>query len=248
MAVPPIPLRRNGEPAVAGADDAGETCRDRSRRTRCRPTASRVHALAATEAEPERTLDVQPPNTTGLDGERCRESLALVEDHLDAVGVDFYAQLFTIALESRELFGAGMAVQRSRLSARSVSTSAAPTTARPSSRTSRAWAATTASSASSTSTTARSARRWSWPSGGRWRPAGFPRFESAWIEAYDRIAAIMVGAARRDAVISPPWWDAEVVYHAHPRRPRDHAGPPAHRLPVPAGPVHLPTTPRRAKI
>jgi NAD(P)H-flavin reductase/hemoglobin-like flavoprotein len=35
----------------------------------------------------------------------------------------------------------------------------------------------------------------------------------AWTDLYDRSAAIMIGAAERDATHSPPWWLAEVVAH-----------------------------------
>jgi NAD(P)H-flavin reductase/hemoglobin-like flavoprotein len=39
------------------------------------------------------------------------------------------------------------------------------------------------------------------------------RRERAWRETFDAIATIMINGAEEDAVISPAWWDAEVVFH-----------------------------------
>lgn len=39
------------------------------------------------------------------------------------------------------------------------------------------------------------------------------RYEKAWLHTFDLIATTMVEATERDAVIAPPWWDGEVVFH-----------------------------------
>jgi NAD(P)H-flavin reductase len=44
------------------------------------------------------------------------------------------------------------------------------------------------------------------------------RFEQAWAVGYDVLARVAVAAAAEDALVAPPWWDAEVVFH---RRVRD---------------------------
>jgi NAD(P)H-flavin reductase/hemoglobin-like flavoprotein len=40
-----------------------------------------------------------------------------------------------------------------------------------------------------------------------------PRHERAWTEVFEAISTVMIHGAEEDAVISPAWWDAEVVFH-----------------------------------
>lgn len=257
--LPPLSRQHNGAGSVADAGEARDTRSGPAdgdispssgdRRPEQADGASSAGTAAGTEAEPERALESQPANTTGLDGEALRETLGLLEDHLDAVGTDFYAQLFAIAPEARELFGAGMAVQRSRLVGalvRIVGNADDRETLAPYleglGRDHRKFGVIDQHYAPVGTALVLAVRR---AIGDAWTP----RHEKAWVEAYDYIASVMVGAARRDAVISPPWWDAEVVYH---RRILDDLAimqvRPHTDYPYRPGQYAYLTTPRRPKI
>ncbi|WP_165358471.1 globin domain-containing protein [Haloactinopolyspora alba] len=193
--------------------------------------------------------EAQPRNTTGLDTEALRETLALVGDRIDELGSDFYAQLFALAPETREMFGAGMAVQRSRLLGalvHIVGTADDRDDLVPYleglGRDHRKFGVIDQHYAPVGSALILALRNML---GIQWTP----RHEQAWIQAYDWIATTMSGAAQRDAVIAPPWWDAEVVYH---RRVLDDLAViqvrPHTDYPYRPGQYAYLTTPRRPKI
>lgn len=235
--VEPLALRRGGNSA------AGEVAERE-------PEPPGMHGgEPKTEVDPEPALEPQPRNTTGLDVEALRESMALAEDHLDELGVDFYAQLFAIVPETRELFGAGMEVQRSRLLGaliRIVGSADDRDELVPYleglGRDHRKFGVIDKHYAPLGTALVLALRR---TLGDSWTS----RYERAWIQAYDSIANTMAGAARRDAVIAPPWWDGEVVYH---RRVLDDLAiiqvRPHTDYPYRPGQYAYITTPRRPKI
>lgn len=245
--VDPAPMRRNGNsanlPTVTDDGVNGQLS------GRVADGASGAHAGARHEVEPEPALEPQPRNTTGLDSEALRQSMELVEERLDAIGTDFYSQLFMMAPETRELFGAGMEVQRSRLVGALVrivgcadDREALEPYLEGLGRDHRKFGVIDQHYAPVGTALILAIRR---ALGERWTP----RYEKAWVEAYDHIAQIMVSAARRDSVISPPWWDAEVVYH---RRILDDLAiiqvRPHTDYPYRPGQYAYLTTPRRPKI
>lgn len=184
-----------------------------------------------------------------FDTEALRETVQLSANDLDRLGVDFYAQLFARNPELRDMFPAGMEVQRSRLVGALVRiVGAARDPAQLSSylkglgRDHRKFGVITAHYASIGSALVLAMRNLL---GERWTP----RHESAWVAAYDEIARIMVDGAAEDAVLSPPWWDAEVIYH---HRVLDDIAiiqvRPHTRYPYRPGQYCWVTTPRRPKM
>jgi len=148
-----------------------------------------------------------------FDIEALRESLTMTAPHADKLAATFYSHLFAQRPELRELFPAGMEVQRSRLVGALVhivgnvdnSTELVPYL-RALGRDHRKFGVITRHYASLGSALVLAFRE---VLGTAWTK----RHERAWIDAYDAVAMMMVGGADEDAVISPPWWDAEVVFH-----------------------------------
>jgi NAD(P)H-flavin reductase/hemoglobin-like flavoprotein len=142
-----------------------------------------------------------------------RESMALAEKDADALAQRFYAQMFARRPDLRELFPAGMAAQRSRLVGAlvrivgSVDNQAALVPFLKGLGRDHRKFAVIADHYGVVGTSLIRAMR------DVLGPAWTPRYEAAWIAAYDAVAALMVGGAKEDSVISPPWWDAEVVFH-----------------------------------
>jgi NAD(P)H-flavin reductase len=233
-----IPPRLNGDPEVEAVDLEPEPET---------PAARVTDAQAGEPATP--APESQPRNTTGLDAVALRECLQLIDGQVDVLAVDFYANLFALAPETRELFGAGMEVQRSRLLGALVRIIGSADDRdqlipylEALGRDHRKFGVIDEHYAPVGTALILALRK---ALGDRWTP----RHEQAWIQAYDAIALTMSGAARRDAVISPPWWDAEVVYH---RRILDDLAViqirPHTDYPYRPGQYTYVTTPRRPKI
>ncbi len=195
------------------------------------------------------TADARPVDSMGFDSEALRETIAMVGDRIDVLGQDFYAQLFAIAPEARELFGAGMEVQRSRLFGALIhiignadDRAGLIAYLEGLGRDHRKFGVIDQHYAPMGTALILSLRNML---GDQWTH----RHEQAWIHAYDTIATTMSAAAQRDAVISPPWWDAEVVYH---RRILDDLAiiqvRPHTDYPYRPGQYAYLTTPRRPKI
>lgn len=208
---------------------------------------NRHQGVRADESAPR--AEAQPRNTTGLDTEALRETLGLIGDRIDELGSDFYSKFFALAPETRELFGAGMEVQRSRLLGalvRIVGSADDRDDLIPYleglGRDHRKFGVIDQHYAPVGTALILALRNML---GVRWTP----RHEQAWIQAYDAIAMTMSGAARRDSVIAPPWWDAEVVYH---RRLLDDLAViqvrPHTDYPYRPGQYAYITSPRRSKI
>jgi NAD(P)H-flavin reductase/hemoglobin-like flavoprotein len=150
---------------------------------------------------------------TSLDIEALRESMTLAEKYQERLGVEFYSQLFAHHPDLRELFPAGMEVQRSRLVGallQIVGNVDDRATLVPYlkalGRDHRKFGVISEYYGTLGSALILAMRK---VLGEDWTP----RHEAAWIEAYDTVALIMVNGADEDAVISPPWWDGEVVFH-----------------------------------
>ncbi|HEX6197896.1 MAG TPA: globin domain-containing protein [Jiangellaceae bacterium] len=142
-----------------------------------------------------------------------RDSMALALPFADELGFAIYAHLFAERPELRELFPAGMAVQRSRLIGALLhivgnidnSTELVPYL-KALGRDHRKFGVITGHYASLGSAFILGFRD---VLGSQWTE----RHERAWIDAYDAVATMMIAGADEDAVISPPWWDGEVVFH-----------------------------------
>lgn len=162
---------------------------------------------------PEPMVDPLAYSTTGLDVAALRESMALIDGLHDKLGSEFYSTLFAYNPELRDLFPAGMEVQRSRLVGalvRIVGSADDRDELMPYlealGRDHRKFGVITQHYASLGSALIIGLRKvlsdlWS------------ERYEKAWIQAYDAVAKLMVEGSERDAVIYPPWWDGEVVFH-----------------------------------
>lgn len=175
--------------------------------------AADAHATRRAAADHARASAEPQVRSMGFDTEALRETLAMVGDRLDELGVDFYGRFFALAPEARELFGPSMEVQRSRLLGalvRIVGTADNRDELVPYleglGRDHRKFGVIDQHYAPLGTALILALRNML---GDKWQP----RHEQAWIEAYDAVAMAMSSAAARDAVISPPWWDAEVVYH-----------------------------------
>lgn len=148
-----------------------------------------------------------------FDTEALRESMAMAQPHAEELGTVFYSHLFAQRPELRELFPAGMEIQRSRLVGALIhivgnvdnSAELVPYL-KALGRDHRKFGVITRHYATLGGALIRAFRD---VLGNEWTK----RHEQAWIEAYDAVAMIMVQGADEDAVISPPWWDAEVVFH-----------------------------------
>src|ERR671910_156567 len=148
-----------------------------------------------------------------LDLEALRESMALAEKDRDHLGTEFYSLLFASDPDLRELFPAGMEAQRSRFVAALVrivgSLDDRPTLVpylKALGRDHRKFGVVRRHYATLGNALIMVLSR---VLGEQWTP----RYEAAWTEAYDTVASIMLKGADEDAVIAPPWWDAEVVFH-----------------------------------
>ena len=148
-----------------------------------------------------------------LDIEALRESMALAERDRDHLGKEFYSLLFASDPDLRELFPAGMEAQRFRFVGalvRIVGSLDDRATLVPFlkalGRDHRKFGVVSRHYGTFGNALILALRR---VLGEHWTP----RYEAAWTEAYDAVALIMVKGADEDAVISPPWWDAEVVFH-----------------------------------
>jgi len=158
------------------------------------------------------TLVVQG-GPTSLDIEALRESMTVAEVNQERLAVEFYSQLFAHHPELRELFPAGLETQRSRLVSALVrivgsvddKASLVPYL-KALGRDHRKFGIINQYYGALGSALILAMRT---VLGEAWTP----RYEAAWIEAYDTVALIMVNGADEDAVISPPWWDGEVVFH-----------------------------------
>ncbi len=150
---------------------------------------------------------------TSLDIEALRESMTVAEVNQEHLAVEFYSQLFAHHPELRELFPAGLETQRSRLVSALVrivgsvddKASLVPYL-KALGRDHRKFGIINQYYGALGSALILAMRT---VLGEAWTP----RYEAAWIEAYDTVALIMVNGADEDAVISPPWWDGEVVFH-----------------------------------
>lgn len=148
-----------------------------------------------------------------FDTEALRESLSLALPFADELGSAFYSHLFAQRPELRQLFPAGMEVQRSRLVGAllhivgNVDNSAELVPyLKALGRDHRKFGVITRHYASLGSAFVLAFRG---VLGNQWTK----RHERAWVDAYDAVAMMMVAGADEDAVISPPWWDGEVVFH-----------------------------------
>lgn len=193
-----LPQAAAGLPQSRGPDDAGATGQ-----------------LSSSPAPTNGSLTPAAPviRTGGLDTAALRETIALVDGQLDELTQHFYAVLFTTNPDLRDLFPADMAQQRTRF-AGSIMHIVAQADDRP---------AVTAYLES----LARSHRKYAvQPEQYRLFGPAFiaalrrvvgrmwsDRYEAAWEQAFNMIASTMIEASDRDAVITPPWWDAEVVFH-----------------------------------
>jgi NAD(P)H-flavin reductase/hemoglobin-like flavoprotein len=151
--------------------------------------------------------------STYLDIEALRESMALAERDRDRLGKEFYSLFFASDPDLRELFPAGMEAQRSRFVGalvRIVGSVDDRATLVPFlkalGRDHRKFGVVSRHYGTMGNALILALRR---VLGEHWTP----RYEAAWTEAFDAVALIMVKGADEDAVISPPWWDAEVVFH-----------------------------------
>lgn len=158
-------------------------------------------------------VDPMAYSTTGLDVAALRESVALIDGHQDQLGSEFYSTLFAHYPDLRDLFPAGMEVQRSRLVGALVhivgtadDREALVPYLEALGRDHRKFGVITQHYGSLGSSLVMALRK---VVGEDWTE----RHEKAWIQAYDAVAKIMVEGSERDAVIYPPWWDGEVVFH-----------------------------------
>src|SRR5918996_985187 len=140
--------------------------------------------------------------STYLDIEALRESMALAEKDRDRLGKEFYSLLFASDPDMRELFPAGMETQRSRFVGALVrivgSVDDRPTLVpflKALGRDHRKFGVVSRHYGTMGKALILTLGR---VLGEQWTP----RYEAAWTEAFDAIALIM-----------PPWWDAEVVFH-----------------------------------
>lgn len=185
-----------GEPAAIDADDELED-----------------EAYDESEQPARAMADPMAYSTTGLDVTALRESIMLLDNRGDELGQEFYSNLFANFPVLRDMFPAGMDVQRSRLVGALVRiVGSADDRAGLTSylealgRDHRKFGVITEHYGSLGSSLILAMRK-------VLRDAWTERHEKAWIQAYDAVAKIMVDGANRDSVISPPWWDGEVVFH-----------------------------------
>lgn len=149
----------------------------------------------------------------GLDTAALREVLALIDDQFDELVQEFYAVLFTSNPELRDLFPADMAEQRRRF-ARGIVRIVSTADDRPAltayleglARDHRKYGVVTEQYALVGPAFVAALGR---VIGQMWTE----RYEKAWLQAFDIVASTMIEATERDAVITPPWWDGEVVFH-----------------------------------
>jgi NAD(P)H-flavin reductase len=158
------------------------------------------------------TLTVES-GPTSLDIEALRDSMALAERHQERLGVELYAALFADHPNLRELFPVGMDVQRSRLVnalIRIVGSVDDRATLVPYlkalGRDHRKFGVVDEYYSAFGGALIVALRK---VLGQDWTA----RYEAAWIEAYQTVAHIMASGAAEDAVLSPPWWDGEVVFN-----------------------------------
>ncbi|MGH8829325.1 MAG: globin domain-containing protein [Jiangellaceae bacterium] len=148
-----------------------------------------------------------------LDVAALNESMAWIEESREQLGHEFYATLFTQYPEFRDMFPLGMEIQRSRL-VNALLHIVGTVDDRPTldsylgglGRDHRKFGVLPEhyrpfGSALIHALRAVLAYRWT------------DRHEKAWADAYDEVARIMLDAVARDALVSPPWWDGEVVFH-----------------------------------
>ncbi|WP_162450765.1 globin domain-containing protein [Phytoactinopolyspora mesophila] len=166
-----------------------------------------VPAPAAAVREPVRT------GAFGFDTYALRATITLAEDKLEALARRFYANLFASRPELRELFPAGMEVQRSRLVSALIRIVGSAENREELvsyleglGRDHRKFGVITEHYGPLGSALVMAFRQ---ELGEQWTE----RHEKAWVHAYDTIAMIMAESAERDAVMWPAWWDAEVVFH-----------------------------------
>lgn len=140
-----------------------------------------------------------------------RESFAVVEPHTEEVSKYFYGMLFTLAPETRDLFPANMAVQRSRLLralVHVVQMVDQPATLVPFlrqlGRDHRKFGVVTVHYQAVGTALISAVKRFS---GDAWTPT----IEKAWGEAYSLMSTTMLEAAANDD--GPAWWNATVVDH-----------------------------------
>ncbi|WP_205857602.1 globin domain-containing protein [Phytoactinopolyspora endophytica] len=173
----------------------------------------------ASVPEPQRAapepvkLEPVPSSPMGLDTVALRATITLAEDKLDQLAQRFYANLFASHPELRDLFPASMETQRSRLVGALVRIVGSAENRddivsylEGLGRDHRKFGVITEHYASLGSALVLAFRQ---ELGDQWTE----RHEKAWIKAYDTIAMVMSESAERDAVMSPAWWDAEVVFH-----------------------------------
>lgn len=170
-----------------------------------------IHAEGE-EADEAGTLAAEQGDTS-LDVVALRDSMALAQRTHDRLSQVFYAELFAHHPELRDLFPVGMAAQRSRLLSALIQIvgsvhdkSQLVPYLKALGRDHRKFGVITRHYGSIGAALIRAFRQ---VLGDDWSP----RYEAAWIEAYDSVAAVMVSGSEEDSVINPPWWDAEVVFH-----------------------------------
>jgi NAD(P)H-flavin reductase/hemoglobin-like flavoprotein len=165
---------------------------------------------------PKPAVAVDEPVRTGafgFDTYALRGTITMAEDRLDALAQRFYGNLFASRPELRDLFPAGMEVQRSRLVEALVRIVGSAENREDLvsyleglGRDHRKFGVITEHYGPLGSALVLAFRQ---ELGEQWTA----RHEKAWIHAYDTIAMIMAESAERDAVMWPAWWDAEVVFH-----------------------------------
>lgn len=172
-----------------------------------------LHASGDIIGEDDAGTLASEEGSTSLDVVALRDSMRLAQKHHDRLSQVFYSELFAYHPELRALFPVGMEIQRSRLLGALIQIVGSVTDKRKLvpylkalGRDHRKFGVITRHYGSVGAALIRGFRKvlsddWT------------PRYESAWIEAYDSVAAVMVAGAEEDAVINPPWWDAEVVFH-----------------------------------
>lgn len=154
--------------------------------------------------------------TTPFDPRLLQESFALVEAEADKLASHFYALLFLEDPSLRDLFPPMMDAHRDRLITglitlvhRAHDTEAVDEYVRQLGRDHRRFGVRPEHYAVVGQCLLSTLRRFAGP---RWTA----EMDGCWYAAFQRVAAIMVEAAREAALSCPPWWNARVVGHVRP--------------------------------